>query len=181
MSSIEFHKSLSIVRSSSQSGYQYCSEDLNLLTLSYQKRNADAPLVRFLPPERLPARGQNPTVSRATVVLSAFDFSTLQHAASKSGVGIQSLILAGIATLLAAPAAYLAFQSTDRAVELAALAVAESDARRMKAWVGYLTLTAPYDGVIVARRTLQKMRERSRCARIHALDQGGGRRRHVHA
>jgi multidrug efflux pump subunit AcrA (membrane-fusion protein) len=31
------------------------------------------------------------------------------------------------------------------------LAVAESDARRLKAWVGYLTLTAPFDGVIVAR------------------------------
>jgi HlyD family secretion protein len=31
------------------------------------------------------------------------------------------------------------------------LKVAESEERRLKAWVGYLTLTAPYDGVIVAR------------------------------
>ncbi len=31
------------------------------------------------------------------------------------------------------------------------LAVAESDAKRLDAWVGYLKLIAPYDGVIVAR------------------------------
>lgn len=30
-------------------------------------------------------------------------------------------------------------------------AVAQSEARRLKAWVDYLTLTAPFDGVIVAR------------------------------
>jgi multidrug resistance efflux pump len=36
-------------------------------------------------------------------------------------------------------------------VARADLAVAESEERRLKAWVGYLTLTAPYDGVIVAR------------------------------
>jgi hypothetical protein len=31
------------------------------------------------------------------------------------------------------------------------VAVADSDAKRMEAWVGYLTLFAPYDGVVVAR------------------------------
>jgi multidrug efflux pump subunit AcrA (membrane-fusion protein) len=36
-------------------------------------------------------------------------------------------------------------------VARATLAVAESDAKRLEAWVGYLTLTAPFDGVIVAR------------------------------
>jgi multidrug efflux pump subunit AcrA (membrane-fusion protein) len=36
-------------------------------------------------------------------------------------------------------------------VARASLAVAESEERRLKAWVGYLTLTAPFDGVIVAR------------------------------
>jgi HlyD family secretion protein len=36
-------------------------------------------------------------------------------------------------------------------VARAALAVAESDAKRLAAWVGYLTLAAPFDGVIVAR------------------------------
>jgi HlyD family secretion protein len=37
------------------------------------------------------------------------------------------------------------------AVARADLDVAESEERRLKAWVGYLTLTAPFDGVIVAR------------------------------
>jgi len=36
-------------------------------------------------------------------------------------------------------------------VARARLAVAESEAKRLEAWVGYLTLTAPYNGVIVAR------------------------------
>ncbi len=31
------------------------------------------------------------------------------------------------------------------------LSVAESEAKRIKAWVGYLTLTAPFDGVIMVR------------------------------
>jgi multidrug efflux pump subunit AcrA (membrane-fusion protein) len=33
----------------------------------------------------------------------------------------------------------------------ARVTVARSDAKRLEAWVGYLTLTAPYDGVIAAR------------------------------
>jgi RND family efflux transporter MFP subunit len=36
-------------------------------------------------------------------------------------------------------------------VARAALAVALSEERRLKAWIGYLTLTAPFDGVIVVR------------------------------
>jgi HlyD family secretion protein len=39
----------------------------------------------------------------------------------------------------------------DVGVAKARVVVAESDAKRMEAWVGYLTLPAPYDGVIVAR------------------------------
>ncbi len=39
----------------------------------------------------------------------------------------------------------------DVAVARADLTVAESEAKRMKAWVDYLTLSAPFDGVIVAR------------------------------
>jgi HlyD family secretion protein len=39
----------------------------------------------------------------------------------------------------------------DVKVAEADLKVAESEERRLKAWVGYLTLTAPYDGVITAR------------------------------
>lgn len=39
----------------------------------------------------------------------------------------------------------------DVMVARADLKVAESEQKRLEAWVGYLTLTAPYDGVIVAR------------------------------
>ena len=45
----------------------------------------------------------------------------------------------------------LAKAKVDVSVARADLTVAESEARRLKAWVGYLTLPAPYDGVIVAR------------------------------
>ncbi|MFO0960552.1 MAG: efflux RND transporter periplasmic adaptor subunit [Isosphaeraceae bacterium] len=39
----------------------------------------------------------------------------------------------------------------DVEVARARLAVAQSEERRLKAWVGYLTLTAPFDGIIVVR------------------------------
>jgi RND family efflux transporter MFP subunit len=60
-------------------------------------------------------------------------------------------------TIMTAEADLLSRQSAAAkakvAVEVARadLAVAESEERRLKAWVGYLTLTAPFDGVIVAR------------------------------
>jgi multidrug efflux pump subunit AcrA (membrane-fusion protein) len=41
--------------------------------------------------------------------------------------------------------------NVDVDVSRARVTVAKSDAKRLEAWVGYLTLTAPYDGVIVAR------------------------------
>jgi HlyD family secretion protein len=47
--------------------------------------------------------------------------------------------------------AELAAAKVDVAVAVADLSVAESEAKRLKAWVGYLELPAPYDGVIVAR------------------------------
>jgi multidrug efflux pump subunit AcrA (membrane-fusion protein) len=47
--------------------------------------------------------------------------------------------------------AALAKARVDVGVAQARLAVAESEARRMEAWVGYLKLTAPFPGVIVAR------------------------------
>ena len=61
------------------------------------------------------------------------------------------------ATIMKAEAELLSKQATlakakvDVAVAQADLAVAESEAKRIEAWVGYLTLTAPFDGVIVAR------------------------------
>ena len=47
--------------------------------------------------------------------------------------------------------ATLAKAKVDVSVARADLTVATSEARRLEAWVGYLTLTAPFDGVIVAR------------------------------
>ena len=47
--------------------------------------------------------------------------------------------------------AALAKAEVDVRVAEADLKVAESEERRLKAWVGYLTLTAPFDGVITAR------------------------------
>ena len=61
------------------------------------------------------------------------------------------------ATITKAEAELLSKQATlakakvDVAVAQADLAVATSEAKRLEAWVGYLTLTAPFDGVIVAR------------------------------
>ena len=61
------------------------------------------------------------------------------------------------ATITKAEAELLSKQATlakakvDVSVAQADLAVATSEAKRIEAWVGYLTLTAPFDGVIVAR------------------------------
>jgi multidrug efflux pump subunit AcrA (membrane-fusion protein) len=61
------------------------------------------------------------------------------------------------ATVAKAKAELLSKQATldqdlvDVKVAEARVAVSDSDAKRMEAWVGYLTLFAPYDGVIVAR------------------------------
>jgi HlyD family secretion protein len=61
------------------------------------------------------------------------------------------------AAIMTAQADLLAKQSdaakakVDVSVARARLIVAESDQKRLEALVGYLTLTAPYDGVIVAR------------------------------
>jgi len=64
---------------------------------------------------------------------------------------------AALATIKRAQAELLSTQAdlakakVDVAVARANVAVASSEARRLEAWVGYLTLTAPFDGVIVAR------------------------------
>ena len=61
------------------------------------------------------------------------------------------------ATITKAEAELLSKQATlakakvDVEVALADLAVATSEAKRIEAWVGYIKLTAPYPGVIVAR------------------------------
>ncbi len=61
------------------------------------------------------------------------------------------------ATILKASAELLSKQATEKEdtiavrVARADLSVAQSDARRQEAWVNYLTLTSPYNGVVVAR------------------------------
>jgi multidrug efflux pump subunit AcrA (membrane-fusion protein) len=47
--------------------------------------------------------------------------------------------------------AMLAKAKVDVSVAQSALSVASSEAKRLEAWTGYLTLTAPFDGMIVAR------------------------------
>jgi len=59
-------------------------------------------------------------------------------------------ILKAKADLLAKKAA-LAEAKVDVEVAKARVTVAKSDAKRLEAWVGYLTLTAPFNGVITAR------------------------------
>jgi multidrug efflux pump subunit AcrA (membrane-fusion protein) len=64
---------------------------------------------------------------------------------------------AAVATIVKAEAellskrAALAKAKVDVSVAEAALSVAQSEAKRLEAWVGYLTLPAPFPGVIVAR------------------------------
>lgn len=61
------------------------------------------------------------------------------------------------ATIMKAEAGLLSKQATlakakvDVSVADADLSVAISEAKRIEAWVGYIKLTAPYDGVVVAR------------------------------
>ena len=61
------------------------------------------------------------------------------------------------ASIMTAQADLLSKQATAGKAKIAVsvaqadLAVAESEERRLKAWVGYLTLTAPFDGVVVVR------------------------------
>ena len=52
---------------------------------------------------------------------------------------------------LLADEAKLAKAEVNVAVAISELEVAKSEARRLEAWVGYLKLLAPYDGIVVAR------------------------------
>ncbi|HEX7448527.1 MAG TPA: efflux RND transporter periplasmic adaptor subunit [Pirellulales bacterium] len=74
-----------------------------------------------------------------------------QHQMSKaSWMAAEAAVLKAQADLLAAEET-LSEDQVDVDVAKARVRVAESDAKRMDAWVGYLTIPAPYDGVVVAR------------------------------
>ena len=95
--------------------------------------------------------GSTPEVKRGVVAPQILLESTNQW---KSSIAARN---AAEATIKKAEAELLSKQATlakakvDVSVARADLVVAESEARRLKAWVGYLKLTAPFDGVIVAR------------------------------
>lgn len=74
-----------------------------------------------------------------------------QHKMSKaSWTAAEAAVLKAEADLLAAEET-LSEDKVDVDVAKARVQVAESDAKRLDAWVGYLTIPAPYDGVVVAR------------------------------
>jgi HlyD family secretion protein len=74
-----------------------------------------------------------------------------QHKQSKAQwMAAEAVVLKAKADLLAAEET-LREDKVDVDVAKARVKVAESDAKRLDAWVGYLTIPAPYDGVIVAR------------------------------
>ncbi len=74
-----------------------------------------------------------------------------QHKMSRaSWTAAEAAVLKAKADLLAAEET-LREDQVDVDVAKARVSVAESDAKRLDAWVGYLTIPAPYDGVVVAR------------------------------
>jgi HlyD family secretion protein len=98
--------------------------EVNRLNREVQ-RGAVAPQILLESTNQLRASTAARDAARATIMTAEADLASRQAAAAKARV--------------------------DVAVATKELTVAESDARRLKAWVGYLTLTAPFDGAIVAR------------------------------
>ncbi|MBV8606698.1 MAG: efflux RND transporter periplasmic adaptor subunit, partial [Singulisphaera sp.] len=77
--------------------------------------------------------------------------STNQWKASVAARDAAQATIAKAEAELMSKQATLAKAKVDVAVAQADLSVAISEAKRIEAWVGYITLAAPYDGVIVAR------------------------------
>ncbi|MGQ0634016.1 MAG: efflux RND transporter periplasmic adaptor subunit [Planctomycetaceae bacterium] len=77
--------------------------------------------------------------------------STNQFKASTAARDAAQATIAKAEAELLSKKATAAKAEVDVTAARADLAVSESEARRLNAWVGYLTLTAPFDGVIVAR------------------------------
>jgi multidrug efflux pump subunit AcrA (membrane-fusion protein) len=72
------------------------------------------------------------------------------EAATAARAAAEATIAKAEAELLSRKA-YLAKAKVDVEVARAALLVAISEAKRIEAWVGYITITAPYDGVVYVR------------------------------
>jgi HlyD family secretion protein len=88
-------------------------------------RNVVAPQILLESQNQLKSNSASRDAAKASIMTAEADLLSKQAMAAKAKIGV--------------------------AVARADLAVAESEERRLKAWVGYLTLTAPYDGVIVVR------------------------------
>jgi HlyD family secretion protein len=90
-------------------------------------------------------------VSRGVVDPQVLLESTNQFKSSTAARNASHATVAKSDADLLSQQAALAKAKVDVQVARADLAVAQSEARRLEAWVGYLKLTAPYDGVITAR------------------------------
>ncbi len=77
--------------------------------------------------------------------------STNQYKSSLASRNATVATIDRAAAQLQSQEASLAKAVVDVGVAEANLSVAESEARRLEAWVGYLKLLAPYDGIVVAR------------------------------
>ncbi len=74
-----------------------------------------------------------------------------QHRAAVARWNAQKATIAKVDSDLLAKKASLEAAIVDVTVARARVAVAESEAKKLQAWVGYLKLFAPYDGIIVGR------------------------------
>ncbi len=96
--------------------------------------------------ERLRHEVDRGVVDRQVLLESTHQLKSSQAARDAA----KATIMKADADLLSSKAA-LEKATVAVAVARADLTVAESEAKRMQAWVDYLTLSAPFDGVIVAR------------------------------
>ncbi len=76
------------------------SEVLNPLPLTFQKRNSDAPLLRFLPEEGDGTRSMQTSRTLAQRVVSADETESLVHGCERLGTSLEHLFLTGYACLL---------------------------------------------------------------------------------
>lgn len=90
-------------------------------------------------------------VERSVVAPQILLESTNQLKSSTAARDAANAAIAAATANLASKHAALDQAKVSVDVARAELKVAESDEARIKAWVGYLTLTAPFDGVIAAR------------------------------
>jgi HlyD family secretion protein len=90
-------------------------------------------------------------VKRTVVAPQVLTETQHQHRAAVARWEAQKATIAKADANLLAKRAALEAAIVDVAVARARVAVAESEAKRLEAWVGYLKLYAPYDGIIVER------------------------------